>query len=153
MQTIWGRETRSDPVFAITKDKVKSRPSVTENLNDAIAGMSIKHDVEPPMPRATVVVKASSKQLLRRLYTADPTAKQPVRWDNFVAAMIDAGFSGAHSGGSAVTFRDERQGKGAIVFHRPHPVATLDDVKLRGMGKRLNKWFGWDTDSFVIRED
>lgn len=87
------------------------------------------------------------------MFTAYPMSGGPVKWVNFVAAMVDAGFSGTHSGGSAVTFKDERRGGGSIVFHRPHPESIIDDVMLRGMGKRLSKWFGFDKDSFAVRQD
>ena len=32
---------------------------------------------------------------------------------------------------------------GKIVFHKPHPIAKIDPIMLRSMGKRMAKWFGW----------
>jgi len=53
--------------------------------------------------------------------------------------MDDAGFMAANSGGSAVIFTKE--GEGRIVFHKPHPVAKIDQVILQSMGRRMGKWF------------
>jgi hypothetical protein len=61
--------------------------------------------------------------------------------------MTDAGFSASGSGDSAVTFTHDNVGR--IIFHRPHPVAKLDQTMLIWNGKRLNKRFGMDRDSFV----
>jgi len=39
---------------------------------------------------------------------------------------------------------------GKIVFHKPHPVAKIDPIMFRVMGKRMNKWFGWTRDTFAL---
>jgi predicted RNA binding protein YcfA (HicA-like mRNA interferase family) len=69
-------------------------------------------------------------------------------WTHFLQAMVDAGFSVTHRGGSAVSFKSDR---GVIVFHRSHPEPNIDPVMLSSMGKWLRKWFGWGRDSFVAR--
>lgn len=82
-------------------------------------------------------------------------------------AMTDMGFTAHNAGGSAVEFRNERfefdfahdgrrtgTGAGAggkIVFHKPHPVAKIDTVMLRSMGKRMARWFGWGRSRFVLQ--
>jgi hypothetical protein len=38
------------------------------------------------------------------------------------------------------------------VFHKPHPEPVVDGVMLRcQIGRRLQKWFSWDKDTFVLR--
>lgn len=41
-------------------------------------------------------------------------------------------------------------GKGAVVFHRPHPEPILDPIMLHGIGSRMNKHFGWVRETFVL---
>ena len=52
-----------------------------------------------------------------------------------------------------MTFKDEKNGKSSIIFHRPHPDPTIDPIMLRTMGKRVRKWFGWEVESFVDVEE
>jgi len=61
-------------------------------------------------------------------------------------AMEDAGFPATQSGGSAVTF--VREGEGRIVFHKPHPVAKIEQGMLQAWGKRMRKWFRWEREIF-----
>lgn len=153
MQTVWGNDTTTTLTTWAPKEKVKSRPPTTKELVDATAEINLEDVDKEPSEQVVVSVNADSKRLLTRMYVTDPNAKKNVRWENFVTAMVDAGFCATHSGGSAVTFKDARFGGGSIVFHRPHPDPSIDDIMLRGMGRRLSKWFGWDKDSFVARED
>lgn len=153
VQTFWGHENSTTSTTSAAKEKVKSRPPTTKELVEATTALSLEGVDKEPSEQVLVSVNADSKRLLTRMYVTDPNAKKNVRWESFVAAMVDAGFSATHSGGSAVTFKDERFGGGSIVFHRPHPDPCIDDVMLRGMGRRLSKWFGWDKNSFVVRGD
>ncbi|KAJ3497994.1 hypothetical protein NLG97_g1472 [Lecanicillium saksenae] len=75
-----------------------------------------------------------------------------ILWDRFVHAMADAGFTARNCGGSLVAFKHESH-EGRIVFHRPHPDNKIDPIMLQAMGKRLTKWFGWERDLFVLRDD
>lgn len=72
-----------------------------------------------------------------------------VTWDTFVLNMGEAGFTARESGGSIVTFEDVN-GEGKINFHKPHPKPVIDPVMLRTIGRRLNKWFGRDRETFVL---
>ncbi len=66
-----------------------------------------------------------------------------VEWNQFTTAMIAAGCSATHIGGSAVSFGNVpnvNTGKyGTIVFHKPHPEATLDLIMLRINGRMLRR--------------
>jgi predicted RNA binding protein YcfA (HicA-like mRNA interferase family) len=72
---------------------------------------------------------------------------KPLEWTKFVEAMRDAGFAAAHSGGSAMVFT--KDGQGRIVFHKPHPVAKIDQTMLQSWGRRMQKWFHWGRETFV----
>lgn len=62
--------------------------------------------------------------------------------------MTDVEFSARHGGGSAVIFEAEDAQKGKLVFRKPHPVAKIDPIMFRSVGKRMNKWFGWIRNAF-----
>jgi len=68
--------------------------------------------------------------------------------------MSKVGFEARGSGGSAVTFEPNRLckwfGQGKIIFHRPHPISTIDQVMRFPIGKRMKRWFGWGKDTFEL---
>ena len=38
------------------------------------------------------------------------------------------------------------------MLHKPHPEPVVDGVMLRcQIGRRLQKWFSWDKETFVLR--
>lgn len=114
-------------------------------MNEALATLNLGDDA-----KKRAVGKESSRELFVRMFTRCTIKQGMTRWPDFVSAMIDAGFRATYSGGSAVTFNDERTGQGAIDVHRPHPDSDLDPHKLRAIAKRLKKWFGWDENTFYV---
>ena len=65
-----------------------------------------------------------------------------VDWEAFVLSMNDVSFSARNGGGSVVIFEREDngvEGRGRILFHKPHPVAKLDPVILQAMGRRMHR--------------
>ena len=108
---------------------------------------------EPPTVHSRIGVSAKSLKFFRRIFSTLEPSQGTLDWQDLLAAMVDAGCSASHSGGSAVTFRDERSKKGSIVLHKPHPDTTVDHVMLKTIGKRLTKWFGWVTSTFVAAKD
>jgi len=142
------------PFQSVPKLKIKSRPidkaeSKSAALVAAFEDVAIKE--QPPVPR--LVLKAETVRVLTRMFpiTAEEYAAKPMEWRSFVIAMEDAGFPATHSGGSAVTFL-QIGGNGRIIFHRPHPVAKIDQIMLQGFGKRMRKWFGWEKETFVCKK-
>jgi hypothetical protein len=97
-------------------------------------------------PKIPVTRKALSTFRTMFPFTAEERAKS-TEWDVFVGAMIDAGFSASCNGGSAFSFGCEG---GKIVFHKPHPDPRIHPNMLQWIGRRLNKWFGWDRETFVV---
>lgn len=64
--------------------------------------------------------------------------------------MKDVGFKARNLTGFAVIFESPTNGHGRSVFQKSHPIAKIDVVMLRAMGKRMSKWFGWQRNSFVL---
>ncbi|ORX99972.1 hypothetical protein BCR34DRAFT_576209 [Clohesyomyces aquaticus] len=132
------------------KDKKKTRPQgATEKPKhgDDLAVESIP----PHEPELKPIVSTKRALHVFSLMFSDSKedASRSVIWNDFVQAMTDVGFSARNSGGSAVLFDHVHEG-GKIVFHRPHPVAEIDPIMLRSMGKRMAKWFGWSGERFVL---
>ena len=80
-----------------------------------------------------------------------------VKWAQLATAMPNAECFGQRVSGSVVSFTMPRSrainGNGdRIVFHKLHLEQEIDQVRLLSMGKRLRKWFGWDSEVFVERE-
>ncbi|KAF7893777.1 hypothetical protein EAF00_007291 [Botryotinia globosa] len=90
---------------------------------------------------------------------SDPDGGQDtgsVSWKDFRRAMRKAGFESWEGRGSAVEFQpaahlDWGDSK-KIGCHRPHPDPYFDLIQLRGLGKRLNKHFGFNGDPFILKE-
>ncbi|KAK1713108.1 hypothetical protein BDP67DRAFT_591067 [Colletotrichum lupini] len=145
---------RADLVQTTQREKVKTRPdnssSSSQSVDDPespdIATLSIE-------PVTRLRVSPRTLGVVHLMYPDAQTKPRNITWDDFVYALCDAGFVASNNGGSAVRFeRGSRGGsgdKGAIIFHKPHPVLKIDPVMLHGMGRRLTKWFGWTRDSFA----
>ncbi|KAL4405852.1 hypothetical protein CABS03_12253 [Colletotrichum abscissum] len=145
---------RADLVQTTQREKVKTRPdnssSSSQSVDDPespdIATLSIE-------PVTRLRVSPRTVGVVHLMYPDAQTKPRNITWDDFVYALCDAGFVASNNGGSAVRFeRGSRGGsgdKGAIIFHKPHPVLKIDPVMLHGMGRRLTKWFGWTRDSFA----
>ncbi|KAK5675136.1 hypothetical protein LTS10_012210 [Elasticomyces elasticus] len=139
------RTSRVEP-----KPKPKTRPEDSSpNLRDDI--MAQLAVVELQEPRPTISVRSRSVEVFDRMFTAAVSESSNIDWEEFVAAMVDAGCAATPNGGSAVTFRQCNFAKSAIGFHRPHD-SKVNPVMLKAMGRRLRKRFDWDAETFVMRE-
>lgn len=83
------------------------------------------------------------------MFPAGTDGTSGVRWIHLVQALTDAGMNATQGSGSAVVFNNSH---GSISLHTPHPEPVVDAYRLRGYGKRHNKWFGWTNETFVLRE-
>lgn len=157
IQKEWGSSETTHAPGPISKPKVKTRPveqpGALEEAEDRIADLKVDA-LEESSP--IILVPQRAFHVLTRMFpvTAEE-ANKSVQWDNFVHAMSDMGFSARNGGGSAIVFKNEVSASdghagGKIVFHKPHPVATIDPVMLHSMGKRMAKWFGWHRERFVL---
>ncbi|KAK4904696.1 hypothetical protein LTR49_025899 [Elasticomyces elasticus] len=147
IQTTWGSESSSSNASTQRKEKPKTRRENSFELATHLNTLQLEANQETIAPD-NIFVARGSKGVLTRMFAGYGEATGMMKWDEVAAALVDAGVSAVHIGGSAVTFTHADALKGSIVFHRPHPDPTLSTIRLRSMGKRLGKWFGWDTNYF-----
>ena len=129
------------------KTKVKTRAADPVDAEDNKETLS----EEPVNAIPTINVKTESLQIFYRMFPSSDEdselSSSMIDWRKFVIAMADAGFACRHNTGSAVTFTSKM---GRIVIHKPHPVAKLDFRSLLKIGQRLNKWFGFERETFEV---
>ncbi|PVH96283.1 hypothetical protein DM02DRAFT_632149 [Periconia macrospinosa] len=129
-----------------TKTKTRGEPGVAEETNVDEATVD-----ETPLP--TIKLPKRSYTTVRYMFPESPEERQKsIEWDTFVASMADAGFVAKNGGGSIVTFENQEATGGKIIFHRPHPDPSIDPIMLQSMGRRMNKWFGWRREMFVLAD-
>ncbi|KAF7858867.1 hypothetical protein EAF04_008909 [Stromatinia cepivora] len=159
-QTTWGPETSSLTLSLQTtksKSKEKTRPNTQQSPSNpqqtnpslAVATPNTSPPLPlPPPPPPKPPLKTRTLEILSHMYPSNTEASscKNIEWDLFVHAMSDMGFVARNKGGSAVGFESvdgEGTGNGKIIFHRPHPVAKIDALMLRCMGRRMMRRFGW----------
>ncbi|KAI1402587.1 hypothetical protein F4819DRAFT_272081 [Hypoxylon fuscum] len=151
--TLADSEPRAKLEIKNPREKVKSRPE--PGILQPAGGPSTPNpvpDAEPNLKTSSLIqVTERSLSIFEYMFpkNAEESTKT-VGWDEFVHAVCDVGFTARNNGGSAVLF--ENSAGGRIVFHKPHPVAKIDSVMLRSMGKRMTKWFGWNRERFVLAD-
>lgn len=142
--------------------KHKTRPDQSPVTNDT------KTTIEKPGPSTegeglppcrSITVKREHLALFRDMYpTSGHEGRRTFKWQHFLDAMSSVGFRITESSGSGVSFKmlsdddSSDSDAGSIAFHRPHPDPVIFPIKLRAMGKRMSKWFGWNREIFVERE-
>ncbi|KAH3990717.1 hypothetical protein HBH98_181530 [Parastagonospora nodorum] len=138
-------DEKSNTTDIQSKDKIKTRGEArTEDAQvEELAS-------ELESARITIPVSKRTYTTFRYMFPVMPEERQKsIPWNTFVDSMTDAGFAVRNGGGSIVTF-ENIAGGGKIIFHRPHPDPTIDPIMLQSMGNRLNRWFGWDRETFAL---
>ncbi|SMR62300.1 unnamed protein product [Zymoseptoria tritici ST99CH_1E4] len=159
VQTMWGPDTReSKTAVALGRTKPKTRPAepVLQDISNEQTVRRGTNAIETPVGglQDRIPVNTNSLRVLAILFGVG-NSKATVKWQEIVTALTDAGMVAMNSGGSAVTFKmlsKSDSGSPRIVFHKPHPDPAVDSITQLWMGKRLNKWFGWDAGTFVKRQ-
>ena len=153
-QTRFEDQAKSSPkaelAIALPRQKIKTRPEkpLNEPGTDVEApGLDPEAPgLDPEAHRATAIsisVTRRASEVFALMFPCKEDVSKSVNWDSFVHAMTDVGFIPRNNGGSAVLFERNEELGGKIVFHKPHPIAKIDPIALRSMGKRMTKWFGW----------
>jgi hypothetical protein len=144
------------PDAAITSSKVDTTaPARTKNKTRGLPYPEVIDVVAKVMesdetPTKTIALSKSPYTTLRRMFPdTNEEREKNTDWTVFVNSMSEAGFAVRNGGGSIVRF-ESRSGEGSINFHRPHPDPTIDPVMLQAMGQRMNRWFGWARETFVL---
>ncbi|KZV91836.1 hypothetical protein EXIGLDRAFT_836816 [Exidia glandulosa HHB12029] len=73
-----------------------------------------------------------------------------IRWEMFERTMRRIGFEIVQTAGSSVRFDPPAKTARPITFHRPHPDAILDPLRLKWVGSesRLKRCYGWSWEMF-----
>ncbi|KAF2126717.1 hypothetical protein P153DRAFT_254026, partial [Dothidotthia symphoricarpi CBS 119687] len=133
--------------------QIVERKSKTKTRGETSNSSEAKKDESTTMPEPSIQyigVPKSAIKVFRRMFPVELQERSAeVDWKDFVGAMCNAGFA-ARSGGGSIMIFEQDQGK--IIFHRPHPDSTIDAIMLQSMGRRMNKWFGWTRESFVLAD-
>ncbi|KAK5719793.1 hypothetical protein LTR17_015164 [Elasticomyces elasticus] len=152
-QTTWGTVQTEAVSPASPKEKPKTRPA--EGETPRIEDLHIEPPEEQPIEQRFIeLTSRHSLDLLQRIYTPGACVKATanVRWEDWLAAMRDAGCEFVDSAGSAVKFVLKGWGTESTVIHKPHDrQTTVDPIKLVIYGKRLHERFGWCYDTFKLR--
>jgi hypothetical protein len=138
------------PVSDVQKrrQKEKTRPSQYPIYNITPQATT---DDEPGSSKETFYVKPSTADVFSSLFSRSSVARSPVRWDAFMAAMTDFGFTIDPKVGSIYTFvpPEKTSVRRNITLHRPHQ-ASIEGRTLLIYSRRLKKVYGWDSSTFVV---
>lgn len=144
---------KSNFTVALPRQKMKTRAEKPPNESNTDAEAP---DPDPEAHEVTGTIISVTKRafdVFALMFPCKEETSRNVDWDSFVHAMTDVGFTARSNGGSAVLFERSSQLGGKIVFHKPHPIAKIDPVMLRSMGKRMGKWFGWSREVFALDDN
>jgi len=145
-QNFWGTTEANAVTTTTPRSKRKSRPEFRPTGLDE----SGEDDIPEQQTVTSVAVNANSLSVFHCMFPATPRkAGLSLRWDAFVAALLDAGCSAQQHSGSAVNFK---RAEGSCVVHRPHPDPVVNPIMLGSTAKRFAKHFGWSNDTFIERE-
>ncbi|KAI9651338.1 hypothetical protein NHQ30_001377 [Ciborinia camelliae] len=160
-QKQWGPE-QPEKLTPPTRSKVKTRKLPTSDIKEELplrvpVGVEMTGTTPLEVPSPSVRVGKNSYAIFQTMFPSRNFEERTktVPWDSFVNAMAEVGFVASHSaGGSAVQFEPDATspwfGQGKIVFHKPHPERIVDAVMLSAMGKRMERWFGWNDETFEV---
>lgn len=151
LQSTWGAEPTGGHIVASGQGKVKRNGVAMEHEVPApkeeqatVSGTSLRPELADH--KLTIPVKQDSLDLFTDMFSKH-SAFGNIRWESFVHAMADAGYSATEAEGCRVSFAGEQ---GSNVLHQPHD-RTVNPVMLRRFGKSFNSRFGWDSGTFVLR--
>jgi hypothetical protein len=135
------------------RQKEKTRPAqlciyeITPPLDTADAS----DEQLPAQHQQTFEVKASSFAVFSSLLSRSSVARGSVKWDAFVAAMTDLGFSVVPKNGSIYTFvpLDKMAVQRNLTLHRTHQ-SCIEGSRLLFYSRRLKRVYGWDDSTFIL---
>jgi hypothetical protein len=134
------------------REKEKTRPAsslvyeITPNTDPEPSEID-----DPAQQRQTFNVKPSTAEVFSALLSRTSEARGSVKWDAFIAAMTDLGFSIVPKYGSVYTFcpTAKMEVQKSLTLHRPHGP-TIEGWRLLMCARRLKRVYGWDEAIFVV---
>lgn len=130
-----------------TKPKTRGAVIMTEDVEN------LQNEAVVPTTTTTLAVDKRALKTLKTLFHSPNSPDQPgqVAWRDFLHAMLSTGFAAEKLQGSAWHFTPkDMSANRSIQFHEPHPVNNLPFTWARRCGRRLNRAFGWDAQSFKL---
>jgi hypothetical protein len=148
-QTQWGTTIEEGRPTPTQKTKIKTRYNKTA-MEGGLQDLNLENEPE----LLVAWVKKDAFEVFHAMFSSGTAQKPHTKWEVFVKAFCQVGFSVRHSGGSAVAFEPEESSKWfgweKIVIHRPHPDSDVDPVMLQSIGKRMTRRFCWTASSFQL---
>jgi len=139
-----------DKSSILTKTKEKTRGATA--AEDAPADPT--RDLSPEPPRKYKVSKKAHSVFTQLFHNPDDNTKAAgeVKWQDFVTALTNLGFSAQQMHGSQWQFNpsEEMHLPRGIAFHQPHPGIALSHDQARHCGARLHRAYGWDSSTFEL---
>ncbi|KAL8792249.1 MAG: hypothetical protein Q9195_005128 [Heterodermia aff. obscurata] len=141
-------QTKSQETVVTPKEKVKTRgtPGVQPpQVPD------ISHEADMTQKEPKIAVSKRAMKTFSTLFFDDSHEAPPgeLPWTEFLHAMASAGFSSQKLNGSAWIFEPTNDMlRRSIIFHEPHPIPKIRYITARGLGRRLNRAYGWTLETF-----
>ncbi|GIZ46212.1 hypothetical protein CKM354_000934700 [Cercospora kikuchii] len=150
----WGDRDEDSPLPAVSKKQQKRAARDTSPPPPQPAPAVQQQNVPPPPPPVKITVSRDAYISFEAIFP--PPGKAPakkMRWIEFQQAMAAAGFAMRDAMGSARVFTTTRYTgeRARMIFHMPHS-RMIDHQILRIFSRRLNRQYGWDSDTFQSRD-
>lgn len=154
LSTIYiGDTPRIDILPPTTKEKTKTKGQ--RRGNDEPAAIEAPPTTTAPADEPRIAVDARALKVFKTLFFTPAVGASPgeISWSDFLHAMTSSGaFTAEKLYGSVWQFqRLDGEDQSRIQIHEPHPRGKIPFRAARRHGRRLNRHFGWDADSFVLK--
>ncbi|TEB18073.1 hypothetical protein FA13DRAFT_1649820, partial [Coprinellus micaceus] len=139
-------KTRADHASIFSNQTEEQRGGLFSKVKTALDGKAneTKNAKYAWFSRLSKQATNSMHQLLR---TGEDAGKQPapMKWETFVRLMREMGFEhDPNTSGSTARFEPPNTRDHPISIHKPHPDSTLTPIMLIKIGKRSNRYYGWN---------
>ncbi|KAF2111934.1 hypothetical protein BDV96DRAFT_580891 [Lophiotrema nucula] len=141
--------TLSRSMISEKSAKPKTRGVTDSSLQPALPEPSTTRDEQPMFS-----VDKRTHKVFRALFhsPSNPDLPGEIPWQDFLHAMVAAGFSVQKLHGSAWNFTPSGLDvERSIQFHEPHPSDKIPFLWARRFGRRLNRTYGWTGEMFRLR--
>ncbi|KAI1108943.1 hypothetical protein F5Y14DRAFT_458873 [Nemania sp. NC0429] len=143
------------PVETITPPTTKKKPETktTPRSANIQEDSSISVDKVPPAP-ASIGVDGRALKVFRTLFFNPAVTAVPgeVSWSDFIHAMVSTGlFTPEKIYGSGWQFQRLDGDQSRIQFYEPHSGGKIPFTTAWHYGRRLNRAFGWDGNTFYLK--
>jgi hypothetical protein len=142
--------TSNTKTLTLSKAKTKGVVPPTAVLGAEHVAVDNQPQDDPP-----IQLEPRALKVFRTLFYTPSLSATPgeLAWTDFLHAMVATGFVPEKLYGSVWQFSPTRLDvERSIQFHEPHPSGKLPYKTARRFGRRLNRAYGWEGESFVAKE-